>query len=164
MNVIFQFFFFFFQAEDGIRDVAVTGVQTCALPISAWVKLRRTQYEHMFSALLSNSDIAQCSRHVSNLHRLGHSRGVSLGRYRWPVSNGRASHLLESSYVPVALPQPCPVPATIGFPLVSGTYSPPPVIPFHFPVPCKDFHFPPPVESSTCSPTTKSPSGTMNLQ
>src|SRR3989449_6701389 len=26
--------FFFFQAEDGIRDVAVTGVQTCAPPIS----------------------------------------------------------------------------------------------------------------------------------
>src|SRR5699024_4192407 len=29
------FFFFFFQAEDGIRDRNVTGVQTCALPISA---------------------------------------------------------------------------------------------------------------------------------
>src|SRR5207244_8110117 len=28
------FFFFFFQAEDGIRDDLVTGVQTCALPIS----------------------------------------------------------------------------------------------------------------------------------
>ena len=28
------FFFFFFQAEDGIRDYKVTGVQTCALPIS----------------------------------------------------------------------------------------------------------------------------------
>src|SRR6266403_3612632 len=27
--------FFFFQAEDGIRDLYVTGVQTCALPISA---------------------------------------------------------------------------------------------------------------------------------
>src|SRR5256885_7562853 len=27
--------FFFFQAEDGIRDYKVTGVQTCALPISA---------------------------------------------------------------------------------------------------------------------------------
>src|SRR2546430_5039594 len=26
--------FFFFQAEDGIRDLTVTGVQTCALPIS----------------------------------------------------------------------------------------------------------------------------------
>src|SRR5690349_22499543 len=29
-----SFFFFFFQAEDGIRDLYVTGVQTCALPIS----------------------------------------------------------------------------------------------------------------------------------
>src|SRR5690606_39540207 len=28
-----DFFFFFFQAEDGIRDFHVTGVQTCALPI-----------------------------------------------------------------------------------------------------------------------------------
>src|SRR3712207_7250133 len=27
------FCFFFFQAEDGIRDIGVTGVQTCALPI-----------------------------------------------------------------------------------------------------------------------------------
>src|SRR5437773_4580801 len=31
---VFFFFFFFFQAEDGIRDRDVTGVQTCALPIS----------------------------------------------------------------------------------------------------------------------------------
>src|SRR6185437_6532338 len=30
---MFLFFFFFFQAEDGIRDKLVTGVQTCALPI-----------------------------------------------------------------------------------------------------------------------------------
>src|SRR3712207_7179106 len=29
------FVFFFFQAEDGIRDIGVTGVQTCALPISS---------------------------------------------------------------------------------------------------------------------------------
>ena len=28
------YFFFFFQAEDGIRDHCVTGVQTCALPIA----------------------------------------------------------------------------------------------------------------------------------
>src|SRR5258708_32054672 len=28
-----SFYFFFFQAEDGIRDDLVTGVQTCALPI-----------------------------------------------------------------------------------------------------------------------------------
>src|SRR6266403_4267459 len=31
---MYIFFFFFFQAEDGIRDLYVTGVQTCALPIS----------------------------------------------------------------------------------------------------------------------------------
>src|SRR5437762_1140921 len=32
--ILFFYFFFFFQAEDGIRDTSVTGVQTCALPIS----------------------------------------------------------------------------------------------------------------------------------
>ena len=31
-------FVFFFQAEDGIRDADVTGVQTCALPISPVIK------------------------------------------------------------------------------------------------------------------------------
>src|SRR5260221_8243128 len=38
--------FFFFQAEDGIRDHCVTGVQTCALPISGtvsgWARTSRT--------------------------------------------------------------------------------------------------------------------------
>src|SRR3712207_5294506 len=32
--------FFFFQAEDGIRDIGVTGVQTCALPISRELVVR----------------------------------------------------------------------------------------------------------------------------
>src|SRR5437016_8035561 len=31
--LVYSLFFFFFQAEDGIRDWSVTGVQTCALPI-----------------------------------------------------------------------------------------------------------------------------------
>src|SRR5258707_6869862 len=34
-------FFFFFQAEDGIRDIGVTGVQTCALPISSASRTHR---------------------------------------------------------------------------------------------------------------------------
>src|SRR3989339_2026829 len=34
--------FFFFQAEDGIRDKLVTGVQTCALPISSTLKVSTT--------------------------------------------------------------------------------------------------------------------------
>src|SRR5438876_8798332 len=33
MDIVVMLFFFFFQAEDGIRDGRVTGVQTCALPI-----------------------------------------------------------------------------------------------------------------------------------
>ena len=37
--------FFFFQAEDGIRDVAVTGVQTCALPILCYHINNVTQEE-----------------------------------------------------------------------------------------------------------------------
>src|SRR5256886_10178267 len=35
--------YFFFQAEDGIRDLTVTGVQTCALPISASEVHRRPE-------------------------------------------------------------------------------------------------------------------------
>src|SRR5690348_17600503 len=39
--LLLLFFFFFFQAEDGIRDGRVTGVQTCALPISRGSTIRR---------------------------------------------------------------------------------------------------------------------------
>src|SRR2546427_8316653 len=35
VHLVLVYFFFFFQAEDGIRDLTVTGVQTCALPISS---------------------------------------------------------------------------------------------------------------------------------
>src|SRR2546427_2641465 len=38
-------FFFFFQAEDGIRDLTVTGVQTCALPISSLTAMQRDSLE-----------------------------------------------------------------------------------------------------------------------
>src|SRR5215203_6967195 len=39
-------FFFFFQAEDGIRDIGVTGVQTCALPISKLIHVGATGRIH----------------------------------------------------------------------------------------------------------------------
>src|SRR6266496_5485089 len=42
-------FFFFFQAEDGIRDLYVTGVQTCALPISVIVASARPRPRWAFS-------------------------------------------------------------------------------------------------------------------
>src|SRR3989442_10530354 len=37
--------FFFFQAEDGIRDADVTGVQTCALPICAFQAIREVWFD-----------------------------------------------------------------------------------------------------------------------
>src|SRR5437763_12902275 len=50
------FFFFFFQAEDGIRDTSVTGVQTCALPISI-EKSAIPCKEHVKSATFGPSNI-----------------------------------------------------------------------------------------------------------
>src|SRR3989454_9131226 len=47
-----EYYFFFFQAEDGIRDYKVTGVQTCALPISPHRAGR-------------NGDLAPCARAVA---------------------------------------------------------------------------------------------------
>src|SRR2546430_6991403 len=43
---------FFFQAEDGIRDLTVTGVQTCALPILVWLLMDRLKYLLMGILLL----------------------------------------------------------------------------------------------------------------
>ena len=54
------FRFFFFQAEDGIRDDLVTGVQTCALPILAE---GRTLFELQDSQSVKSA--------ISNTARLG---------------------------------------------------------------------------------------------
>src|SRR5690606_39895352 len=52
-------FFFFFQAEDGIRDFHVTGVQTCALPISSssccWPAASRSRWAPRRSRSCSRS-------------------------------------------------------------------------------------------------------------
>src|SRR5205807_7709737 len=52
-------FFFFFQAEDGIRDYKVTGVQTCALPIFMIEALREG-----LPTLVSACDAASGERHA----------------------------------------------------------------------------------------------------
>src|SRR5260370_21438261 len=57
--------FFFFQAEDGIRDSSVTGVQTCALPISVsevarrrWRhRARRGRHEHARGLRIAVDDL-----------------------------------------------------------------------------------------------------------
>src|SRR3712207_3222401 len=47
LDGLWKYCFFFFQAEDGIRDIGVTGVQTCALPIS---EVTRMQVRAIFEA------------------------------------------------------------------------------------------------------------------
>src|SRR5438034_2357351 len=52
-----HFLFFFFQAEDGIRDHCVTGVQTCALPIFAmdeYPRAEQTFLDRLLEDWLSN--------------------------------------------------------------------------------------------------------------
>src|SRR2546430_8846148 len=55
-------FFFFFQAEDGIRDLTVTGVQTCALPICKEVAtadiVKGVEFEEGRYVVLSAEEIA----------------------------------------------------------------------------------------------------------
>src|SRR5256885_10374188 len=50
--------FFFFQAEDGIRDYKVTGVQTCALPISrAWSRWLTGSPEDLFGFVVNRAQV-----------------------------------------------------------------------------------------------------------
>src|SRR5687768_18465220 len=53
-----MFFCFFFQAEDGIRDVAVTGVQTCALPIYA-EDYTDAEIKSIFSKIRSGKELTR---------------------------------------------------------------------------------------------------------
>src|SRR5205807_4726580 len=50
-----------FQAEDGIRDYKVTGVQTCALPISAELDLH-LDFQHPFKAAALAADRSEVTR------------------------------------------------------------------------------------------------------
>src|SRR5258706_12129341 len=65
-------FFFFFQAEDGIRDWSVTGVQTCALPISPYAYERHDVVQHPAYGYVVGSAIAKgrSEEHTSELQSL----------------------------------------------------------------------------------------------
>src|SRR3712207_8918201 len=56
---------FFFQAEDGIRDIGVTGVQTCALPISVADLLRRLPTVNARSTVKAGSSDSAAASLVS---------------------------------------------------------------------------------------------------
>src|SRR3989440_4727021 len=59
--------FFFFQAEDGIRDLIVTGVQTCALPI--YVLLAVDDFHH--ASLVHHADVAGAEEAILRHHLRG---------------------------------------------------------------------------------------------
>src|SRR5882724_4031214 len=67
-----------FAAGRRVRNTTQSVLNNDWAPSPKWVKLRRTQYEHMFSALPSNPDIARRSRHVSKVPEADY-------RYSMPV-------------------------------------------------------------------------------
>src|SRR3712207_6859663 len=80
--------FFFFQAEDGIRDIGVTGVQTCALPISASGGPRRWSPAGRRSAACSASSVSPSSgRRCGGRWQIGRASG----RGRGEISVGAVS-------------------------------------------------------------------------
>src|SRR5258708_23915030 len=97
MSYIFFVFFFFFQAEDGIRDDLVTGVQTCALPISCapvrrWRAAKRQSPVYVALASASRGENAvrlYCSR-ASESTAFGPAITVPSTRFvRWTPRNGK---------------------------------------------------------------------------
>src|SRR5258707_9207109 len=69
----YVFFFFFFQAEDGIRDIGVTGVQTCALPISNFRVVLRPEEGPLYLALAQYYTEVGNSKKAADLTQKGKS-------------------------------------------------------------------------------------------
>src|SRR3712207_8953202 len=65
--------FFFFQAEDGIRDIGVTGVQTCALPISITLSCNLSSSLSSFSLSLSTNFVTGIPVHLDIISAISSS-------------------------------------------------------------------------------------------
>src|SRR5699024_3055476 len=77
----------FFQAEDGIRDRNVTGVQTCALPISTWALNDLREWGVDAAALAGTAEkLADVRWEYENLPYWGGEVDVCINS--WPLSNG----------------------------------------------------------------------------
>src|SRR2546425_6170401 len=61
--------FFFFQAEDGIRDKLVTGVQTCALPI--WSRPAHTRDDGVSVHIQPAASLDQLVHHAASCQKCG---------------------------------------------------------------------------------------------
>src|SRR3712207_185694 len=75
--------FFFFQAEDGIRDIGVTGVQTCALPISfIRARARLSVYASSASTTDSSTPLTTTSTGMPAAFRRARRAGLAEARTR----------------------------------------------------------------------------------
>src|SRR3712207_9038514 len=78
-NIYYVDVFFFFQAEDGIRDIGVTGVQTCALPICGPAALHRLGRGHP-AGLLRAAGRARDTRRAGGGNLLSPESGAGWDR------------------------------------------------------------------------------------
>src|SRR6266853_207423 len=85
------FFFFFFQAEDGIRDLTVTGVQTCALPISRLIDLLARGTGKLKDVLDVEQELARVREEIER----------SEGRLRYLRSHAALSTLTIAVHEPI---------------------------------------------------------------
>src|SRR5256885_7224767 len=109
---------FVFQAEDGIRDYKVTGVQTCALPISSSATRSMT-----FILSASDADRLTASRTARSAHSALRPRICA-----------RLRMYAEASFtclrvIVLEAPPPSPFPVLPPFPSVLPSSSPPPGAP-----------------------------------
>src|SRR6266498_1627785 len=89
--IAFSCIFFFFQAEDGIRDADVTGVQTCALPIS--------KAGDLAAARETLADAANLAKRLGDAERLARAAIGYGGWIEWMRAGGdrRVIPLLEDA-------------------------------------------------------------------
>src|SRR3712207_5675137 len=84
-------YFFFFQAEDGIRDIGVTGVQTCALPILVEFEDNRGYRV----APVSLANLAEVTHLRCELECLALRHAMAVGDVNWEGDIVRALHRLN---------------------------------------------------------------------
>src|SRR5262249_9989795 len=133
---------FFFQAEDGIRDWSVTGVQTCALPIYA----RRPRAVHLAGeelnsrppsegrargvapALPTKTRAPGCTQLHGPLDTAARARRRPSGRTASGMGIGFLGKGVEQKVIPLHLPPMSPTPTSaVAFcpvPIESGQYAP----------------------------------------
>src|SRR5215467_16301745 len=75
--------FFFFQAEDGIRDYKVTGVQTCALPIFAANPFEKVNWASHIDKETGRPVETDVAKKLRNFEAIEHWPST-LGAKNWP--------------------------------------------------------------------------------